>query len=374
MCGNDWRVSRVRWQRQALVAEKRWNVFWGDNHNKRRYRKEIVSSCPGDYDSLSSAKENEFELWLVIIICAASLALSLCLVLPLRSSLLSPLFFLTREAYKTACLNVTDSDWEALGHSALSHRHFEIARKAYIRTKNWLALELIQNPAFLSWTTGAPSSSASAATAATQSSLSKMATQSKSVEESGEESLALAEKEETYGAYTAVPIPLTEQDFFTHAQQGTASRPLYIMHTPIPVTYHNHGPDLFEATDHMRMRFARRSAGCTPLASDHWHWNRHLHTVWSTPCHFLFTRILDTSLAFFLFIVASQCLALTNYIMMLLRFALGSQWGALFWQALPGKRGIQRCTEAVVRLSSGLCWNKKWERQMRAQCAACLIR
>ncbi|CAG2107867.1 unnamed protein product [Medioppia subpectinata] len=49
------------------------------------------------------------------------------------------------EAYKTACLKVTESDWIGLGNSALDYMNLEIARKAFIRTKNWLFLELIQS-------------------------------------------------------------------------------------------------------------------------------------------------------------------------------------------------------------------------------------
>lgn len=51
---------------------------------------------------------------------------------------------LFREAYKTACLKVTDSDWEILAQSALDNVVLDIARKALIRTKNWPFLELIQ--------------------------------------------------------------------------------------------------------------------------------------------------------------------------------------------------------------------------------------
>ncbi|XP_054168644.1 intraflagellar transport protein 122 homolog [Oppia nitens] len=49
------------------------------------------------------------------------------------------------EAYKTACLKVTESDWEILANSALDCMNLEIARKSLIRLKNWLFLELIQS-------------------------------------------------------------------------------------------------------------------------------------------------------------------------------------------------------------------------------------
>ncbi|XP_067012221.1 intraflagellar transport protein 122 homolog [Anabrus simplex] len=52
---------------------------------------------------------------------------------------------LYQEAYKVACLGVTDGDWEALAHAALEGLDFEVARKAFIRIKDLKYLELIQD-------------------------------------------------------------------------------------------------------------------------------------------------------------------------------------------------------------------------------------
>lgn len=47
------------------------------------------------------------------------------------------------EAYKIACLNVTDSDWKILAREALENFNFPIARKAFTRIKELKYLELI---------------------------------------------------------------------------------------------------------------------------------------------------------------------------------------------------------------------------------------
>ncbi|XP_074605343.1 intraflagellar transport protein Oseg1 [Brevipalpus obovatus] len=52
---------------------------------------------------------------------------------------------LFQEAYHTACLKVTDYDWEQLAHSALESIELSIAKKAFTRTRNYLYLDLIQN-------------------------------------------------------------------------------------------------------------------------------------------------------------------------------------------------------------------------------------
>lgn len=52
---------------------------------------------------------------------------------------------LIRKAYKVACLKVTDYDWNQLGHQSLESLQLEVARKAFIRTKNYLYLDLINN-------------------------------------------------------------------------------------------------------------------------------------------------------------------------------------------------------------------------------------
>ncbi|GAB6027580.1 hypothetical protein CHUAL_001823 [Chamberlinius hualienensis] len=49
------------------------------------------------------------------------------------------------EAYKVACLGVTEKDWEALAHAALDGLDFEVARKAFIRIKDLKYLDLLQN-------------------------------------------------------------------------------------------------------------------------------------------------------------------------------------------------------------------------------------
>jgi hypothetical protein len=48
-----------------------------------------------------------------------------------------------REAYRIACLGVTDGDWEALAHAALESLDLQVARQAFVRTKDLKYLELI---------------------------------------------------------------------------------------------------------------------------------------------------------------------------------------------------------------------------------------
>ena len=50
-----------------------------------------------------------------------------------------------REAYKIACLGVTETDWDHLAQSALEGLEFEVARKAFTRIRNLRYLELIQS-------------------------------------------------------------------------------------------------------------------------------------------------------------------------------------------------------------------------------------
>ncbi|ELU12491.1 hypothetical protein CAPTEDRAFT_164190 [Capitella teleta] len=50
---------------------------------------------------------------------------------------------LFKDAYRVACLGVTDSDWEALAHQAMEGLDFETAKKAFIRTRDLRFLELI---------------------------------------------------------------------------------------------------------------------------------------------------------------------------------------------------------------------------------------
>ncbi|CAG9763966.1 unnamed protein product [Ceutorhynchus assimilis] len=49
-----------------------------------------------------------------------------------------------KEAYKVACLGVTDGDWEELAHTALEHLDLKIARLAFVKLQNFNYLELIQ--------------------------------------------------------------------------------------------------------------------------------------------------------------------------------------------------------------------------------------
>ena len=50
-----------------------------------------------------------------------------------------------RDAYKVACLGVTEGDWEALAHDALEGLDFDTAKKAFIRIRDLRYLELIHS-------------------------------------------------------------------------------------------------------------------------------------------------------------------------------------------------------------------------------------
>ncbi|PVD24347.1 hypothetical protein C0Q70_14828 [Pomacea canaliculata] len=50
-----------------------------------------------------------------------------------------------RDAYKIACLGVTEGDWEVLAHEALEGLDFETAKKAFIRIRHLRYLELIHS-------------------------------------------------------------------------------------------------------------------------------------------------------------------------------------------------------------------------------------
>ncbi|XP_061187800.1 intraflagellar transport protein 122 homolog isoform X3 [Saccostrea echinata] len=52
---------------------------------------------------------------------------------------------LFKDAYKVACLGVTDGDWEVLAHEALEGLDFDTAKKAFIRIKDLRYLELIHS-------------------------------------------------------------------------------------------------------------------------------------------------------------------------------------------------------------------------------------
>ncbi len=50
-----------------------------------------------------------------------------------------------RDAYKVACLGVTDSDWQYLAHEAMEGLDFDTAKKAFIRTRDLRYLELLHS-------------------------------------------------------------------------------------------------------------------------------------------------------------------------------------------------------------------------------------
>ncbi|BFZ08413.1 hypothetical protein BsWGS_11452 [Bradybaena similaris] len=50
-----------------------------------------------------------------------------------------------KDAYKVACLGVTEGDWEALAHEALEGLDFDTAKKSFIRIKDLRYLELIHS-------------------------------------------------------------------------------------------------------------------------------------------------------------------------------------------------------------------------------------
>ena len=50
-----------------------------------------------------------------------------------------------RDASRIACLGVTDSDWQALAYDALENAKFETARLAFVRTRDLVYLQLIDN-------------------------------------------------------------------------------------------------------------------------------------------------------------------------------------------------------------------------------------
>ncbi|MCL4121553.1 UNVERIFIED_CONTAM: hypothetical protein GTU68_061156, partial [Idotea baltica] len=49
------------------------------------------------------------------------------------------------DAYTIACLGVTEADYDSLAHSALENHDYEVALKAFMRTKNLTYVALIQS-------------------------------------------------------------------------------------------------------------------------------------------------------------------------------------------------------------------------------------
>ncbi|XP_014680361.1 PREDICTED: intraflagellar transport protein 122 homolog, partial [Priapulus caudatus] len=49
------------------------------------------------------------------------------------------------DAYRVACLGVTEKDWEALAHESLEGLDFHNAKKAFVRIRDLRYLELISN-------------------------------------------------------------------------------------------------------------------------------------------------------------------------------------------------------------------------------------
>jgi intraflagellar transport protein 122 len=48
-----------------------------------------------------------------------------------------------QQAYRVACLGVTQEDWNSLAHAALLDLNMEVARKAFIRTQDLLMINLV---------------------------------------------------------------------------------------------------------------------------------------------------------------------------------------------------------------------------------------
>ena len=63
----------------------------------------------------------------------------------IRKAVFNILFPYCRDAYKVACLGVTEGDWEALAHEALEGLDFDTAKKAFIRIRDLRYLELIHS-------------------------------------------------------------------------------------------------------------------------------------------------------------------------------------------------------------------------------------
>ena len=53
--------------------------------------------------------------------------------------------FSSRDAYRVACLGVTQKDWNALAHECLEGLDFDTAKKAFVRVRDLRYLELIHN-------------------------------------------------------------------------------------------------------------------------------------------------------------------------------------------------------------------------------------
>lgn len=53
--------------------------------------------------------------------------------------------FLFREAYTIACLGVTEGDFNSLAYAALESHNYDVALKAFMKTKNLNYVGLIQS-------------------------------------------------------------------------------------------------------------------------------------------------------------------------------------------------------------------------------------
>lgn len=62
-----------------------------------------------------------------------------------NTNLLYDLFFINnfRDAYKVACMGVTEEDWRFLANESFDKLDLAIAHKAYSRVKDYRALDLI---------------------------------------------------------------------------------------------------------------------------------------------------------------------------------------------------------------------------------------